>query len=349
MCQQVERLRRQLDAARRAGVRQAAPFATPLRPDPTRPGRKAGRAYGPNAHRRVPPRVDEHHDASLPTACPACQAPVIETGVATQCQEELPVARVVVRAFQVHIGQRQGCGRRVQGRHPLQTSDALGAAAAQLGPQATALAAVLNRQLGLSFGKVATLLQLQYGLTVTRGGLVHAVHRAARQARPTYDALCATVRGSPMVTPDDTGWRVAGQLQWLWAFATPTTTVYRIQPGRGFAEAAAVLGVDFAGVLARDGWAPYRRFVHAAHHTCLAHLLRRCRQVAEDHPRATGVREVQRLLQQALAARDRYRADGLSAHGLAVVRGQLIARLAACLRWRCDHRASCGLCESDSS
>ena len=134
-----------------------------------------------------------------------------------------------------------------------------------------------------------------------------------------------------MVTPDDTGWRVAGQVQWLWAFATPTTTVYRIQPGCGFAEAAAVLGVDFAGVLERDGWAPYRRCVHAAHHTCLAHLLRRCRQLAEDHPRATGVREVQRLLQQALAARDRYRADGLSAHGLAVVRGQLIARLAACL------------------
>ncbi len=88
---------------------------------------------------------------------------------------------------------------------------------------------------------------------MTRGGLVHAVHRAARQARPTYDARCATVRGSPMVTPDDTGWRVAGQWQWLWAFATPTTTVHRIQPGRGFAEAAAVLGVDFAGVLVPDG------------------------------------------------------------------------------------------------
>ena len=217
---------------------------------------------------------------------------MLETGVATQYQEELPAARVVVRAFQIHIGQCQGCGRRVQGRHSLQTSDALGAAAAELGPHATALAAVLNKQLGLSFGKIATLLQQQDGLTVTRSGLVHAVHRAARQARPTYDALCASVRGSPMVTPDETGWRVAGQLQWLWAFATPTTTVYRIQPGRGFAEAAAVLGADFAGVLVRDGWAPYRQFTAAAHQTCVAHLLRRCRQLAEDHPRAAGVIEV---------------------------------------------------------
>lgn len=325
---QVDRLKRQLDAARRAGYRQAAPFAKPPKRDPQRPGRKAGPAYGRPARRRVPAHVDDHYDAPLPATCPACQAPVIETGVATQYQEELPVACVRVRAFHIHVGRCQGCGQRVQGRHPLQTSDALGAAAAQLGPQATALGVVLNKQLGLSFGKVATLLQQQYDLTVTRSGLVHAVHRAARQARPTYDALCATVRGSPMVTPDETGWKVGGQLQWLWVFATPTTTVYRIQPGRGFAEAAAVLGADFAGVLVRDGWAPYRQFTQAAHQTCLAHLLRRGRQLVEDHPRATGVVEVQRILQQALAVRARYRAGRISWHGLAVARGQLIARLA---------------------
>src|SRR5439155_14498645 len=121
--------------------------------------------------------------------------------------------------------------------------------------------------LGLSFGKITTLLQQLYGLTVTRSGLVHAVHRAARQAAPTYDALCARVRGSPMVTPDETGWKVAGLLQWLWAFATRDTTIYRIQPSRGFDEAATVLGSDFNGVLVRYGCAPYRQSADAAHHT----------------------------------------------------------------------------------
>ena len=83
----------------------------------------------------------------------------------------------------------------------LATSDAIGAAVAQLGPQVIALVVVLNKQLGLSFGKIVTLLQQRYGLTVTRSGLVHAVHRAARQARPRYDALCAQVRGSPIGEP----------------------------------------------------------------------------------------------------------------------------------------------------
>jgi transposase len=326
--QQVDHLKRQLDDARRAGFRQAAPFAKPLQPHPKRPGRKAGRAYGPKARRRIPSQIDERYDVPLPTQCPTCAGPVVETAVATQYQEELPVTRVVVRQFDLHVGRCEGCGRRVQGRHPLQTSDAIGAAAAQLGAHVIALVVVLNKQLGLSFGKIATLLQQLYGLTVTRSGLVHAVHRAARQAAPTYDALCARVRASPMVSPDETGWKVAGRLQWLWAFATPDTTVYRIQPGRGFEEAAAVLGADFAGVLVRDGWAPYRQFTAAAHQTCLAHLLRRCRLVATDHPHTTFAADVQAILQQALDVRDRYHAGVVSAHGLAVVRGQLITRLA---------------------
>jgi transposase len=251
----------------------------------------------------------------------------VETRIASQYQEELPVPQVIVRHVRVHVGRCRTCGRRVQGRHRLQTSDALGAAAAQLGPEAIALAVVLNKQLGLSFGKVATLFRQQYGLTVTRSGLVHAVHRAARQAQPTYDALCETVRGSPVVTPDETGWKVAGTLQWLWTVTTPDTTVYAIQPGRGFSQAATLLGEDFAGVIVRDGWAPYRRFTQAIHQTCLAHLLRRCRLLLADHPRARLVHVVRTLLQQALALRDRYHAGRVTAHGLAVARGHLVNRV----------------------
>jgi transposase len=323
-----ERLKEELEMARRRANRQAAPFSRGLpKEHPDRPGRKPGLAYGRRAHRRPPVRIDVTHDAPLPTQCPDCGGAVARRRVVSQYQEDLPVQRPVVHEFRVAVGQCRQCRRRVQGRHPLQTSAALGAAAVQLGPQAVALAVILNKQLGLSFGKIVQLLRDRFGLTVTRGGLVHAVHRAARQTQPSYDVLRAQVRASPVVTPDETGWKVGGHHYWLWAFATTDTTVYAIEDGRGFAQAARTLGADYAGVLQRDGWAPYRQFTHAAHQTCLAHLLRRCRTLMLDHPYHPFAPQVQALLQAALATRDRHRLGAVSDQGLAVARGAYVNRL----------------------
>jgi Transposase IS66 family len=159
---------------------------------------------------------------------------------------------------------------------------------------------------------------------------------AARQAAPTYEALREQVRGSPVVSPDETSWKVAGELWWLWAFATATTVVYAIQHGRGFDEAAAVLGADFEGVLVRDGWAPYRQFEQAGHQTCLAHLIRRCCEIAEAHPRAGWPRRVKSILQDAVDVRDRLATGEISAHGAAIARGQLTSQLLELLDARAD-------------
>jgi len=327
-----ERLRNQLETARRAGYRQAAPFSKgPSGRPARRPGRRAGPAYGRQGQRSTPTVIDAVQDVAVPARCPHCGGGVEDTHVTAQYQEDLPPVRPVVRRFDVHIGRCRQCGRRVQGRHPLQTSDATGAAAVQLGPQALAIAASFNKQLGLSFSKIETVFADRFGLTVTRGALVRAVHRVAAKAQPTYTALCETVKTSAMVVADETGWRVHADLHWLWVFVTPDTTVYAIRPGRGFEEAASVLGADFAGILVRDGWAPYRQFTEALHQTCLAHLLRRSRQLQQDHPRAVIPSEVHDLLQRALAVRDRHAAGTMSEHGMAVARGHLERQLARVL------------------
>jgi transposase len=209
----------------------------------------------------------------------------------------------------------------------LQTSDAVGAAAVQIGPEALATAAVLNKQFALSFGKIATFFAERFGLRLVPSTIVRALHRAATKALPTYAALVQTGRTSPMVVMDETGWRVHAELQWLWTAVTPTTTVYTILLGRGFAEAACLLGPAFTGVLVRDGWAPYQQFTVAAHQTCLTHLGRRARELRTDYPRVLLPGQVQEVLQDALDVRDRYAAGTMSEHGVAIARGRLINRL----------------------
>ena len=115
----------------------------------------------------------------VPTACPRCGDAVREPHVTAPYPEDLPPVLPIVRRFDADVGQCDACARRVQGRHPLQTSDALGAAAVQLGPHVLTMAVSLNKQFGVSFGKIATVFRTRFALHVTPSALVRALHRVA--------------------------------------------------------------------------------------------------------------------------------------------------------------------------
>jgi len=322
-----ERLRRQLDAALRAGKRQAGPFAKGQpKANPRKPGRKPGRDYGIKAHRQPPSpeQIDEVHEAPLPEVCPDCGGALLETHVAQQFQVEIP-RRPIHRRFNIHVGQCRQCRRRVQGRHPLQTSDALGAAAAQLGPDAQAAVVELNKQGGLSHGKVTRCLASLFGIPLSRGGSVHTVLRAATRCEPVYESIRQTVGQSDWVVPDETGWRVGGYPAWLHTLVGPEATAYVIDPTRSGAVAEAILGLDYDGAMIHDGWSPYDRFENARHQQCLNHLLRRSDEMAATATRGAVrfPRRVAELLRAGLDLRDRHAAGEISTHGLAVARGRL--------------------------
>ena len=327
--QETERLRRELEAALRASKRQAAPHSRgkPIA-NPQRPGRKPGRRYGRQACRPIPARVDERIAVPLPERCPHCGGGVQRESCETQYQEEI-VRRTVVRRFDIAVGRCRQCQRRVQGRHRLQTSDAVGVGSVQLGPEALTLAAILNKQMGLSLGHTRQVLSYGFGLEVSRGGLYRALARMADRAEPTYDQLVETARQAPVNGMDETGWKVGGRLQWLHVAVSAQVTVYAILPGRGYEQSVAILGAEYDGFLVHDGWAPYYRFQVAFHQSCLAHLLRRCREMAlvASPVAAAFPRDVEHLLQTSLELRDRYEQGEISEHGMSIARGRLEAKL----------------------
>lgn len=302
----IAELEGQLEKVRRAGKRQAAPFSKGDPTDePRRSGRKKGEAHGRHGHRPVPPVVDRELDAPLPECCPDCGGDVDLERTEDQFQTELPEVRPVVTRFRVGVGRCRACQRRVQGRHPEQTSNALGAAASQLGPRAKALGLLLHYELGLSFGKCSSLLG-RFGVNVTAGAICSSSGSTSTALVPTHDAIKAHVASAPAVTMDETGWRTGGMGRWLWVAAIADATLYEVARGRDFDAAARLVPADYPGVIIRDGWVAYGGYTKATHQTCLAHILRRCHEMVEDLPawaRHTP-RYVADLLLEALAARD---------------------------------------------
>jgi len=327
--QEAERLRRELEAALRASKRQAAPHSRGNpKVNPKRPGRRSGRRYGRQACRPIPTRVDERITVPLPECCPHCGGSVELENCETQYQEEI-VRRTIVRRFDLQVGRCRCCRRRVQGRHRLQTSDAVGVGGVQLGPEALTLAAILHKQMGLSLGHTSQVLAYGFGLEVSRAGLCRALARMAKRAEPTYVGLVREARQSLVNVVDETGWKVGGRLQWLHVAVSAQVTVYAILPGRGYEQSALILGADYAGFLVHDGWAPYYRFLLAFHQSCLSHLLRRCQEMARV---ASGAAArfplvVKGLLQTSLELRDRYERGEISALGLQSATGRLEAKL----------------------
>ena len=249
-----------LEESRRSGKRQAAPFRKGgPKEAPARPGRKKGDAHGRHGRhgrRAAPADPDRTLEAPLPERRPRCGDGVDFERWADQRQTELPEARPVLTRFRVGVGRCRGCRRRVQGRRPEQASDALGAAAAQLGPRAMAWGTWLRYGLGLSFAKRSQLLG-RLGIDVAAGALCAGSASTSADLVPTQRAVEAHVSSSPAVTMDETGWRIGGEGAWLWTAATADATLYDVARGRGFAEAAGLVPQDYAGVVVRDGWAAY--------------------------------------------------------------------------------------------
>ena len=260
---EIERLRKALEEALRSLKRQAAPFSKGQpKSNPKRPGRKGGNDYGQRAFRAVPDRVDEQIEVTLPKQCPQCGGRVVHDSTQAQFQEDI-VRQTIVRRFDVTIGHCMNCGGHVQGRHPWQTSDALGAARVQVGPAALTLAAHLSKQMGISHERCAQVLSWGYGLPVSRSTLCRAITRLGTKAEPTYQQLQIAVRRSVVNRLDETSWRVAARLQWLWVCVSDEVSFYAILPGRGFVQAASILGEDYEGFLNHDGWQPYYRFTQS--------------------------------------------------------------------------------------
>jgi len=306
--ERIRELEDALEEPHRAGKRQASPFSNgEPEQDPKRPGHKSGDAHGRHGHRMAPAGPpDRELDASLPSCCPDCGGQLEHDRDTEQYQVGVGELKPVTTRSRVQVGRCKRCGRRVQGRHPEQTSEALGAAGSQVGPTAKGWASFLHYNLGLSWVKASRLLS-RLGMPVTAGALCQAsAHQACTDLVPVHQELVRVASSSPVLVMDETGWRVGGEHSWLCEATNAVVTLYWVARGRGFEQACQVVDADYEGTIVSHGWYVYPRYEKATHQTCLGHILRRAKHLEEDLP--CWARPVpgsaKALLKDALAARE---------------------------------------------
>jgi hypothetical protein len=179
---------------------------------------------------------------------------------------------------------------------------------ARIGPVAVAWSVMLKQSLGVPFEKTARLLEDLCGLRVSPGALAHAAQRVAHRFSPEVAAIREAIRGSPAVNVDETGWRVGGRNNWMWAFVTDRLTLYRIAPSRAGRIAAEELGKNFDGVVVADFFSAYNK-LSGEQQKCTVHLLRELRDCAKKNktPEFAAFRKkIKRVIADAmrLAARE---------------------------------------------
>ena len=288
---------KRVEELERSSHRQAAPFRRQRRGGTGQPGRKPGFR---GTYRPRPPQIDQEIEVPLAIkTCPDCQAH-LERRPLTQIIEEIPPIRPVVTRLTTWHATCPCCERQWHSEHELQVSSAQGAAGVHLGPRATALATILKAHFGLPFSRVAGVLQRGFGLSISRGGLSHLLHRVAGKAQATYEELLEKIRNSRAVYADETSWYVGQPGYWLWVFTTPQYTLYHVAEGRGRAVAERILGQNFQNVLITD-CAPAYAHLPCKQHKCIAHHLRRLKELREDTRHTTYLDTCERFWKDVIA------------------------------------------------
>lgn len=151
-------------------------------------------------------------------------------------------------------------------------------------------------QLRLPFKKISEILQMQYGITLSAGGLVGITRKARTFFGKRYDDLLIEIRGAPVKHADETTWGMDGLLYWCWIFLTEKSVYYTIEETRGKGVPTRILK-DAIGILVRDGYAGYVK-LPLIQQACFAHVYRKARDAKERKGASEEAKELFRTIQQ---------------------------------------------------
>jgi transposase len=169
---------------------------------------------------------------------------------------------------------------------------------AQYGERIKAAAIYLNVQQLIPEDRTAQALSDLFGAPlICPASLVGWVAKKGQELRQVYQAIGARVAAAKVRHLDETGFRIAGKLQWLHTTSSQAFTFYRAGEKRG------AIPQDLkGGVVVHDHFLPYRRLDAVDHAFCNAHILRelQCLIEFDKEPWAELMRDTLRAANKAV-------------------------------------------------
>jgi transposase len=227
------------------------------------------------------------HEASACCHCCLPLEPKSAIGIEKRQVFDLPERPLVVTEHQASIYRCAHCRGETKAAFPVGV-----VSPTQYGERIRAAAIYLNIQQLIPEDRTAQALSDLFGAPlICPASIVAWVRKKGEDLRPVYARIGERVAKVKVRHLDETGFRIAGKLQWLHTTSSPAFTFYRAGEKRG------AIPQDLqGGVVVHDHFLPYRRLDTVDHAFCNAHILRELQSLIEfdKEPWAEAMRDMLR-------------------------------------------------------
>jgi transposase len=282
------------------------PSANPLQaPKPVvkkksrrKPGGQPG--HPPRLKQLLPPERVKEVIPFVPEQCQHCQAalpaqPGPNDPEPTRFQViELPKVVAEVIEYQGHARTCPCCGEVTRAAIPQALRDH------SIGPALTATLSYFTGCHGLSKRAVEEIADAVFAAPIALGTVVNLEQEVSAALAPAHEEALQAVRAAAVKHADETSWKLAGKLRWLWAAATVGVAAFVIHARRSAAGLTALLGEQIHGIVCSDRWGVYNRLSVACRQLCWAHLKRDFQKIMDrggpsQHIGRAGLRLVKKV------------------------------------------------------
>jgi len=230
-------------------------------------------------NRRPPDHVDTVLDVAAPETCPHCQCGRLlpSNEIHEHLQEDIvlqPKTRVV--NFKHKQSYCPRCRRHVYKDGPGELRNC------EIGPVTKATAVYLRYGLRIPYRQVQKLFSTLFNMPFVPASALAFDRTATQKGLSLYEDLRAKIQQTDIAYADETYWRQDGQNSYVWYAGNKDLALFRISTRRTKENAQWLLGDNFQGSLCTDGYTGYF-IVHPQYHqTCLAHFIRKARDILKE-------------------------------------------------------------------